>query len=136
MESETVNTIKQFNFLLNFTKQVIIQSFIIDQGVISLGPMAINDTDKSEIICINYHPTLNLFFCGHVSGNISAWNISSETKFLKCIANSKIHEDGINSITFKNNFLISCSSDNTIKVFNLDNNFENVLVKNLESVKF
>jgi WD40 repeat protein len=111
-----------------------IQAFTIDQGVINLGPVAINALDKSEIICINYHANSNIFFCGHINGNISAWNISSEDKFLKCIANSKIHDDSINCITFKDNFIITCSSDFNLKVFNLDNNFENVLTKNFESV--
>ncbi len=99
-----------------------------------LGPNAFNDTEKSEITCINYHSNSNIFFCGHTNGNISAWNISQEEKFLKCVANLKIHEDTINCIYFKENFIITCSSDCFIKVFNLDNNFENVWSNNFESV--
>lgn len=113
-----------------------IQSFIVDQGQIKEDLFAINDLERSEITCINFHTNSKIFFCGHNSGSISAWNISPETKFLKCSANSKIHDDCINSIFFKDNFIITSSSDHYLKVFNLDNSFENVLSKNFESVFF
>lgn len=111
-----------------------IQSFLVDQGVITLGPCAVNENEKSDILCIVFHSGSQIFFCGHSSGIISAWSISPEEKFLKCVANSKIHESSINSIVLKDKFIITCSSDYYLKVFNLDNNFENVISKNLESV--
>jgi WD40 repeat protein len=115
-------------------------SFMLDQnGNLTQGKFAINEKEKSDITCINFNENLKMFFCGHNSGNISAWKISEEINFLVCVANSneniRVHDDIVNYITFKDNFLISCSSDNYLKVFNLDNNFENVLAKNYECVR-
>lgn len=80
-----------------------------------------------------------MFFCGHNSGNISAWKISEETKFLICVANSneniRVHNDTVNYLTFKDNYLISCSSDRYLKVFNLNNNFEQIAEKFYEYVR-
>ena len=115
-------------------------SFPLDQkGTLTEGKFAINEQEKSEIICIIFNENLKMFFCGHNSGNISAWKISEETMFLTCVANSncniQIHDDSVNYLTCKDNFLISCSSDNFVKVFNLENNFENVLAKDYECVR-
>lgn len=117
---------------------MIVLYHIDEKGNLTQGTIAKNEKEKSEITCINFHENSNMFFCGHNSGNISVWKTSEETNSLVCIANSdeniKLHNNTINHLTFKENFLISCSSDNYLKVFNLDKNFENVFSQNYECV--
>ena len=52
-----------------------------------------NDQSNTEIICISFHMSSKLFFCGHKGGNISAW-APAESALLSCQEMTKIH-DGV-----------------------------------------
>ncbi len=76
--------------------------------------------------------------CGHKSGVISAW-APDQTTILKLMGYSKFHDGAINRIYFKDTmvgssieqFVMTCSSDCTLKVFKSDA-FENIASKTFD----
>jgi WD40 repeat protein len=118
-----------------------IDVFYIDftKGIINNITSISNEFDKTEVDCISFSSVKNLFMCGHKSGSISAWMPDQQT-ILKNVGTSKFHDGAINKIFFKNTlisgamqqFVITCSSDSTLKVFKSDS-FENVATKNFDS---
>jgi len=76
--------------------------------------------------------------CGHKSGNISAWTVDPTTT-LKSMGLMKIHDGAINKILMKtiigqdSAFVITCSSDNYVKVFKQDDGFLKIFDQNFES---
>lgn len=69
------------------------------------------------------------FICGHASGELSKWN-PGQNPPLTYEQASKIHDGPINKIYLKSttdvNFVITCSSDRSIKVFNATNNYSKI----------
>ena len=61
-----------------------------------------------------------MLFAGYKSGNLAAWQLDDIN--FKLVGLSKIHNDSINKILFhKTNFLISCSSDSIVKIYDVIN---------------
>jgi WD40 repeat protein len=98
-----------------------------------------NENDKSEVMCISFSMMKKIFLCGHKNGVISAW-IPDQQAILKIMGLSKFHDNSINKILFKDTqmsnaieqFVMTCSSDGTLKVFKSDQ-FENIASKNFDA---
>jgi hypothetical protein len=97
----------------------------------------VSDKEKSEIITFTL--VNQIFFCGHASGTISAW-VPIPTAFLQCAGMCKIHDGAINRIAVKividppAQYLLTCSSDSTLKVYVPDENFTLRFTRNFDSV--
>ena len=83
-----------------------------------------NINNDNGILCIEY--ALGFFICGHSSGLMSIWKPDPKV-YLKRIQGQNMHNGPINKILYtqlsdKKNYLISCSSDKTIKIFCMDDN--------------
>ena len=84
-----------------------------------------NNNSDNEILCIVYSQP-GFFVCGHASGLMSLWKPDSQVYLQKAQA-QKLHDGAINKILYtklsdNNNYLISCSSDKTVKVFSIEGN--------------
>ena len=89
--------------------------------------------NDNEILCIEYgkgfivnQAKLDLIVCGHKSGFLSFWKPSPQ-KYLEIIQQIKFHEAQINKILCTQlsdgkNYLISCSSDKTVKIYSMEEN--------------
>jgi WD40 repeat protein len=61
-----------------------------------------------------------MLFAGYKSGNLAVWQLEEFT--FNMLAVIKFHNDSINRLVlFKNNYLLSCSSDTTVKIYDLIN---------------
>ena len=83
-----------------------------------------NNNNDNEITCIVL--AKGFIICGHASGLMSIWKPEPEV-YLKRLQSEKLHNGAINKILHAQlsdnlNYLISCSSDKTIKVYCMDNN--------------
>ena len=83
-----------------------------------------NNNNDNEINCITL--AKGFIICGHSSGLMSIWKPDPEV-YLKRLQSEKLHNGAINKILHAQlsdnlNYLISCSSDRTIKVYCMDNN--------------
>ena len=83
-----------------------------------------NNNSDNEIMCITL--AQNFVVCGHASGLMSIWQPVPET-YLKRLQGEKMHNGSINKILHtqlsdNKNYLISCSSDKTIKVYCMEDN--------------
>ena len=82
--------------------------------------IALTCDDHSEVLTLAFHEEKSMLFAGYKSGNLAAW-VLDEINF-KLVGLSKLHNDAINKIIFhKTNYLISCSSDTTVKIYDLVN---------------
>ena len=84
-----------------------------------------NNNSDNEILCITYSQP-GFFVCGHASGLMSLWNPDPKVYLQKTQA-QKLHDGAINKILYtklsdNNNYLISCSSDKTLKIFCIEAN--------------
>jgi WD40 repeat protein len=84
-----------------------------------------NNNSDNEILCIEYSQ-LGFFACGHASGLMSLWKPDSQV-YLQRTQAQKLHDGAINKILYtklsdNKNYLISCSSDKTVKVYCLEDN--------------
>lgn len=71
--------------------------------------------------------------CGDSNGSLSLWEPNSAT-FLECKGLSKIHDKAITKLKVKNvnsnsNYIITCSMDMSVKIFNFENNMSNIFQK-------
>lgn len=129
------------NYLFAIGEGNFIDAFSIDMVNGSLNKVSsiVNENDKSDVMCISFSMAKTVFLCGHKSGSISAWSPDQQT-ILKMVGISKFHDAAINKIFFKETavgnafqqFVITGSSDNTLKVFNVDT-FENIATKTLDA---
>lgn len=80
----------------------------------------LSSDDHSEVLTLAFNDEKSMLFAGYKTGNLAAWQLD-EINF-KFIGLSKLHNDAINKIVFhRSNFLISCSSDTTVKIYDLLN---------------
>ena len=84
-----------------------------------------NNNSDNEILCIEYSQ-FGFFACGHASGLMSLWKPDSQV-YLQRTQAQKLHNGAINKILYtklsdNKNYLISCSSDKTVKVYCLEDN--------------
>ncbi len=111
----------------------------MNQGLLNKVTSILIENDKSEVMSIAFSAMKSILMCGHKSGVISAWSPDPMTT-LKSVGYSKFHDGAINKIFFKNQqvgnateqFVMTCSSDGTLKVFKSDT-FENIASKNFDS---
>ena len=76
--------------------------------------------DHSEVLTLAFHDEKSMLFAGFKSGNLVAWQLD-EINF-KLVGLIKLHKESINKIIFhKTNYLISCSSDSNVKIYDLIN---------------
>ena len=89
-----------------------------------------NDNSDNEILCIGYAQidsnSPGFFICGHSSGLMSLWRPDPQ-QYLQKTHTQMLHNGPINKILFSklsdnNNYLISCSSDKTVKVYSVAGN--------------
>lgn len=97
-------------------------------GLCKHKQIAINNSE--EIVPIKL--VKKLFFCGHASGYLSIWKPGSNP-FLSCDRSEKIHDGKVNEIAVKivdecSTFVITCSDDAFLKVFNLESNLKMIFV--------
>ena len=83
-----------------------------------------NNSDN-EINCITLAKG-SFFVCGHASGLMSIWKPQPEV-YLKFLQSERLHNGPINAIlcvqlSNNKNYLISCSSDKTIKIYCMEDN--------------
>ena len=83
-----------------------------------------NNNNDNEITCITL--AKGFIICGHYSGLMSIWKPEPEI-YLRRLQSEKLHNSTINKILCTQlsdnlNYLISCSSDKTIKVYCMDSN--------------
>ena len=83
-----------------------------------------NINSDNEIMCITL--AQGFVVCGHASGLMSVWKPVSEV-YLQRMQGEKLHNGAINKILHtqlsdNKNYLISCSSDKTIKVYCMEAN--------------
>ena len=83
-----------------------------------------NINNDNGILCIEY--ALGFFICGHSSGLMSIWKPEPKV-YLQRIQGQTLHNGPINKILYtklsdNKNYLISCSSDKTIKIYCMDDN--------------
>ena len=84
-----------------------------------------NTNSDNEIKCITLAKG-SFFICGHASGLMSIWKPQPEV-FLQFLQSEKLHNGPINAIlctqlSNNKNYLFSCSSDKTIKIYSMDDN--------------
>ena len=84
----------------------------------------INNSDN-EIKCITL--AKGYIICGHASGLMSVWKPEQPEVYLQKLQCQKLHNDSINKILYAqlsdgNNYLFSCSSDKSIKVYCMELN--------------
>ena len=84
-----------------------------------------NNNSDNEILCIEYSQP-GFFACGHASGLMSLWKPDSQV-YLQRTQAQKLHDKAINKILYtklsdNKNYLISCSSDKTVKVYCFEEN--------------
>ena len=90
-----------------------------------------NNNSDNEINCITLAKG-SFIACGHASGLMSIWKPQPEV-YLKFLQSEKLHNGPINAIlcvqlSNNKNYLISCSSDKTIKIYCMeDNKVENII---------
>ena len=90
-----------------------------------------NTNSDNEINCITLAKG-SFFVCGHTSGLMSIWKPQPEV-YLKFLQSEKLHNGPINKIlctqlSNNKNYLFSCSSDKTIKIYCMeDNKVENTI---------
>lgn len=76
--------------------------------------------DHSEVLTLAFNEEKSMLFAGFRSGNLAAWQLD-EVNF-KLLGVTKLHNDAINKLVLhRSNFLISCSSDTTVKIYDLLN---------------
>lgn len=111
----------------------------IDNTLQDKGKFAIpnNGTIKSIIL------VKNIFICGHENGELSIWMPGNP--ILSHAQSTKLHNGSINKLYLKSsqsinpqtneqivsNFIITCSSDKSIKVINVEDNFRVIKELNL-----
>lgn len=81
---------------------------------------------QDSILNIILHPTIkNVVFTSSSDGEICSWALHKE----KCIFNLKAHERSVRSfsVNYNGKFLISCSDDNTLKLWKILENKKNPL---------
>ena len=81
---------------------------------------------QDSILNIITHPTIkNIVFTGSSDGEICSWALHKE----RCIFNLKAHERSVRSLSVNYNgkFLLSCSDDNTLKLWKILENKKNPL---------
>ena len=80
--------------------------------------------NDNEILCITL--AKGFIICGHSNGLMSIWQ-PDPNNYLKYLQSEKMHNGAINKIlcaqlSDNKNYLISCSSDKTIKVYSMEDN--------------
>ena len=93
-----------------------------------------NSNNDNEILCIVL--AKGFIICGHNSGLRSIWKPEPEV-YLKRLQDEKLHNGPINKILYTQlsdnlDYLISCSSDRTIKIYCMESN-NVVLTKTFEN---
>ena len=100
----------------------------IDNNKINNNDNFINNNNiynsDNEITCITL--AQGFIVCGHASGLMSIWKPTPE-EYLKKLQSEKLHDGVINKILYtqlsdNKNYLISCSSDKSIKVYCMEDN--------------
>ena len=84
-----------------------------------------NNNIDNEILCIEYSQP-GFFVCGHTSGLMSLWKPDPQV-YLQKVQAQKLHDRAINKILYTKlsndkSYLISCSSDKTVKVYDIEGN--------------
>ena len=99
-----------------------------------------NSNNNNEILCIEFGKgfiingrNLNLLVCGHKSGVMSIWEPKPQV-YVEKLQEIKLHNGAINKILYTQlsngkNYLISCSSDKSIKIYCMEDN--NVVKTNM-----
>ncbi len=111
----------------------------MNEGSLNNLNSIVYESDKSEMMCISFSTMRSLFFVGHKSGIITAYSPDA-SKILKFVGLLKIHDASINRIFFKDlnamqQFVMTCSSDFTLKIFKSDDSFENIATKTFDAVR-
>ena len=121
------------NYVICVGKGMIDVFQISDAGINKGTSIPLNNDEISSIILVQ-----QLFLCGHQNGVLSIWK-PGQNPFLQCDKSTKAHDDTITKIYLKvvnefTHFVITCSKDKFIKVFNLENNLSIVFVKQFKSI--
>ena len=87
-----------------------------------------NDNTNSDNEINSITLAKGFIVCGHASGLMSIWKPQPEV-YLKFLQSQKLHNGPINSIlcaqlSNNKNYLFSCSSDKTIKIYSMEDNKE------------
>ena len=92
-----------------------------------------NSKNNNEILCIKFGKgfvingrNYDLIVCGHKSGAMSIWEPSPQV-YLQKLQETQLHNGPINKILYtqlsnNKNYLISCSSDKSIKMYCMEEN--------------
>ena len=98
---------------------------IPNNNIINNNNLNDNFNNDNEILCITLAATAYII-CGHGNGLMSIWK-PDPNEYLKYIQSEKLHIGAINKILYaklsdNKNYLISCSSDKTVKVYSMEDN--------------
>jgi WD40 repeat protein len=92
-----------------------------------------NSNNNNEILCIEFGKgfaingrNYDLIVCGHKSGSMSIWEPLPQV-YLQKLQETQLHNGPINKILYtqlsnNKNYLISCSSDKSIKIYCMEEN--------------
>lgn len=116
------------NYIICTGKGMIEVFLLGDNGLTKANQISLQSDEITTIVLIK-----QLFFCGHINGVLSIWK-PGQNAFLQCDKSSKVHDDCINKICIKtvneySNYVITCSKDKFIKVFNLEADLNMIFVK-------